>query len=248
MFSIFNSFKKYYVLCCILCIVLFFSISIYFVSADTCPLQTTNLSKSNYKGHEGEVLALQMMLSQLPEVYPDGIMSGTFGNLTENAIKKLQSDNGLTPTGILDTDTIDIFCNYYNNCPFQTLLLGKDSTEVYEIKALQSLLSFLGYYTYPSITGTFGSVTEKSLKSYQSSNNLYPTGLVDYDTQTSLCNTFSNLSNIKTTIKSTPSTSKPVTQSNFKVSCYASPNPVKTNTNVTFYASVSNGKEPYTYE
>ena len=239
-----NHSKKYYVY---ILIVLFFSVCIYSVSADTCVLQTTNLSKSNYKGHEGEVLALQMILSQLPEIYPDGIMSGIFGNLTENALKKLQSDNGLNPTGILDTDTLDILCSYYNNCPFQTLLLGKDSTETYEIQALQSLLDFLGYYTYPSITGNFGSVTEKSLKSYQSANNLYPTGLVDYDTQTHLCNTFFNLSTIKTTKPTTP-ISKPSTQSNFKVSCYASPNPVKINTNVTFYASVSNGTAPYSYE
>jgi len=244
MFNYSNHSKKYYVY---IFIVLFFGVCIYSVSADTCVLQTTNLSKSNYHGHEGEVLALQMILSQLPEIYPDGIMSGIFGNLTENALKKLQSDNGLNPTGILDTDTLDILCSYYNNCPFQTLLLGKDSTETYEIQALQSLLDFLGYYTYPSITGNFGSVTEKSLKSYQSANNLYPTGLVDYDTQTHLCNTFFNLSTIKTT-KPTIPTSKPSTQSNFKVSCYASPNPVKINTNVTFYASVSNGTAPYSYE
>ncbi len=212
-----------------------------FTFAQSCSLKTTGLSKTNYQGKEGEVLMLQMILARDTNIYPEGIMSGIFGNLTEKALKNLQKENNLTQSGTLDEQTLEILCNYYYECPFQTLLIDNGSSEpVYEIKALQSLLSFLGYYTYPSITGYFGSVTEKSLIAYQKANNLYPTGLIDYDTQAKLCATFNNLPNLKPVKAVTPTSS-------LKVSCYASPNPAKVNEPITFYSSVSSGTPPYTY-
>ncbi len=228
----------------ILSFFLFFCFCISLSWAQTCPINTVGLSKSNYSGKQGEVLALQMMLAVNPDIYPEGIMSGTFGNATEKAVKKIQSDNGLNLTGILDQDTIDTVCDYYNTCPWQTLLLSKDSEETYEIKALQSILTFLGYYS-SGVTGTFGPKTEAGLIKYQKAKDLYPTGLVDYDTQTQLCDSFSILNTVKPKL-TTPSTTK--STNTLKVSCYASPNPVKINQNVTFYASVSGGTGVYTYE
>jgi len=212
-----------------------------FTFSQSCSLKKVGLSKTNYQGKEGEVLMLQMILARDTNIYPEGIMSGIFGNLTEKALKNLQKENNLTQSGTLDEQTLEILCNYYYECPFQTLLIDNGSSEpVYEIKALQSLLSFLGYYTYPSITGYFGSVTEKSLIAYQKANNLYPTGLIDYDTQAKLCATFNNLPNLKPVKAVTPTSS-------LKVSCYASPNPAKVNEPITFYSSVSSGTPPYTY-
>ena len=95
--------------------------------------------------------------------------------------------------------------------------------------------------------GNFGPKTEAGLIKYQKANDLYPTGLVDYDTQTELCNLFSGLNTAKPKAAVTTSTTKSSINT-LKVSCYASPNPVKINQNVTFYASVSGGTGTYQYE
>jgi len=215
-----------------------------FAYADTCPVKTVGLSRTNYSGKQGEVLALQIMLAKEPEIYPEGVMSGTFGPATERALKKLQSDNGLVSSGKLDTDTIDHVCTYYNVCPFQTLLLGQGSEETFEINVLQSLLTYLGYYS-SGVMGSFGPKTEAGLKKYQKAKSIYDTGIIDYDTQDELCKTFTNLSVTKTT--TTKTTSSGNTSSVFKASCYSSPNPAKTNQQITFYSSVSGGTAPYTY-
>lgn len=224
-------------------LILFLLVLAVSVRAESCPIKTENLSRTNYSSKQGEVLALQMLLAKQSEIYPEGLMTGVFGPATERAVKKLQSDNGIQESGILDSDTIDLICTYHNVCPFQTLLLAKDAEETYEIKALQSLLTFLGYHT-AGVTGIFGSQTEKSLKKYQIAKDIYDTGLVDYETQTELCKTYDNLGSVKPKITTTPSA--PVSKA-LKVSCYASPNPVKTNQQVTFYSSVSGGTGSYSY-
>ena len=94
--------------------ILLFSFS--FIHAESCPVKTVGLSKSNYSGKQGEVLALQMMLATQPEIYPEGTMSGTFGPATERAIKKLQTDSGLSSTGKLDLDTIETVQSQYILC------------------------------------------------------------------------------------------------------------------------------------
>lgn len=64
------------------------------------------LTIASKKGSSGEnVKELQAFLKQLPDVYPQGLVTGFFGSMTENAIKKLQAKFGLETTGILDTRT-----------------------------------------------------------------------------------------------------------------------------------------------
>lgn len=52
-----------------------------------------------------EVRDLQRILSTNPSVYPDGLVTGYFGPITEAAIKRLQVQYGLPATGIVDEAT-----------------------------------------------------------------------------------------------------------------------------------------------
>jgi peptidoglycan hydrolase-like protein with peptidoglycan-binding domain len=51
-------------------------------------------------GQRGEeVLNLQKILKEFPEIYPEGYVTGYFGPLTQNAVKKLQEKCKLPETG-----------------------------------------------------------------------------------------------------------------------------------------------------
>lgn len=52
-----------------------------------------------------EVKELQRVLAQNPEVYPEGIISGYFGALTELAVKRYQEANGVEAVGIVGPKT-----------------------------------------------------------------------------------------------------------------------------------------------
>lgn len=52
-----------------------------------------------------EVKELQRFLTQHPEIYPEGIISGYFGALTEGAVRKFQEAQGLEPVGIVGPKT-----------------------------------------------------------------------------------------------------------------------------------------------
>lgn len=64
-----------------------------------------------------------------------------------------------------------------------TLAQGMTSSSV---SALQTNLKTLGYFTYPTITGYFGTITTHAVKDYQKAYLLSPTGVVDAATQTSI--------------------------------------------------------------
>lgn len=52
-----------------------------------------------------EVNKLQEFLSTMPDVYPEGMITGYFGSLTEKAVKKWQGENGLESVGIVGPKT-----------------------------------------------------------------------------------------------------------------------------------------------
>lgn len=65
----------------------------------------------------------------------------------------------------------------------RTLAVGSTGTDVSE---LQAFLKTKGFYTYPSITGYFGPVTEAAVKAYQSANGIDSIGIVGPLTRASL--------------------------------------------------------------
>jgi hypothetical protein len=58
-------------------------------------------------GQRGEeILNLQKILKEFPEIYPEGYVTGYFGPLTQRAVKKLQSKCNLPETGVVDEATL----------------------------------------------------------------------------------------------------------------------------------------------
>ncbi len=63
----------------------------------------TSYSKGDY--HE-EIVNIQNRLSELS--YYNGTADGSFGSMTEDAVKSFQSNNGITQTGVVDEFTHDV--------------------------------------------------------------------------------------------------------------------------------------------
>jgi len=58
-------------------------------------------------GSEGEgVRLLQLVLAADPSIYPEGIVSGFFGQLTERALKRFQRKHGLEQVGFVGPQTL----------------------------------------------------------------------------------------------------------------------------------------------
>lgn len=65
----------------------------------------TNLGKGQSNDF---VRDLQNILRSDPKIYPEGIVSGYYGQLTEEAIKRLQKKYGLPATGVVDENTQNV--------------------------------------------------------------------------------------------------------------------------------------------
>ena len=67
------------------------------------------LSRTLSRGMEGEdVRRLQEYLARYPDIYPEGIISGYFGALTEAAVRRLQKTRGLEQVGTVGPRTREI--------------------------------------------------------------------------------------------------------------------------------------------
>ena len=64
------------------------------------------------------------------------------------------------------------------NATYQFTTLMKIGMRTPEVLQLQKRLKDEGFYTYRSITGFFGSITDKAVKAYQKANGLRPDGIV----------------------------------------------------------------------
>src|SRR3989344_2851915 len=54
---------------------------------------------------DDEVRKLQEFLSTMPDIYPEGLVTGYFGSLTERAVKKWQEKNEIESVGIVGPRT-----------------------------------------------------------------------------------------------------------------------------------------------
>ncbi|OGF62894.1 hypothetical protein A2662_04520 [Candidatus Giovannonibacteria bacterium RIFCSPHIGHO2_01_FULL_45_33] len=78
-------------------------------SAKTAAARISEISKFTktlQRGMTGdEVKELQEFLKQFPEIYPEGLVTGYFGSLTEAAVKRLQEQNGIETVGVVGPKT-----------------------------------------------------------------------------------------------------------------------------------------------
>ena len=125
------------------------------------------------------VSALQQNLTTLGYYYGD--VTGHYGNLTQQAVKKFQKAKGLTQDGVASTATLNAITSALKNAGVDvgpgtvatTLREGEKGTAVTE---LQTMLKKLNYY-YGSVTGSFGSLTKRAVRKFQDANNLTVDGV-----------------------------------------------------------------------
>lgn len=223
-----------------------------FAFAKACPLETIGLSKNNQTNKFNEVFALQMIVSQYPNIYPDALVTGYFGPKTEAAIKRIQSDNGLNDNGVITQDTLDLICSQYYQCPFQSMIGRGDELnpeQKLEAKMLQYLLKYLPKVNYRGSTnGIIGPLTEKSIIKFQNEYNLYPTQILDFDTKDELCEIFENINNQKLSAPvSQAKTTTTYSISPLKAICVAEPSDGQVNQTISFLSQVFGGNPPYKY-
>ena len=132
-----------------------------------------------------EVSDLQKLLAKDSSVYPEGLVTGYFGTLTQSAVQRLQEKHGLPPTGIADIQTQNLLLSV----PVPTspaspaspsaslerdLLEGSRGDDV---RALQAFLKTQGLFPI-DVTGYFGSYTLAGVKAFQNQYGLPATGTV----------------------------------------------------------------------
>ncbi|HIK26834.1 MAG: peptidoglycan-binding protein [Oscillatoriaceae bacterium SKW80] len=126
------------------------------------------------RGDNGqEVTHLQHLL--MKSGYYNGPITGYFGELTEEAVKRAQQAQGQSVDGIADERLISSLQNSGNNTT-QVQLARGDSGEA--IIDLQNNLKAAGYYDGP-VTGFFGSLTEAAVMAFQQAKGLSVNGIVD---------------------------------------------------------------------
>lgn len=246
--------KKIFIVKIIVLLIIVFGFSYNSSIASSCPLRTVGLSRTNQSGKFNEIIALQTILSSYPIIYKDVELVGVFGPKTENAIKRLQTDNGLPSNGVITQDTLDLLCEQYYHCPFKSMI-GRgdelDPEQILEVKIIQSFLKFIPKVSYTGpVTGFFGILTEQAITKFQNAYNLYPTKIMDYDTTNALCKILDNINDItlgKAVTSSSTSSPKKTTSSPLVAVCVADPKNANNNQKVVFLSQVAGGTPPYKY-
>lgn len=127
------------------------------------------------KGMSGEqVVQLQRDLKKLG--YFQEECTGYYGDVTEQAVKKLQGSNGYIQDGIAGSQTLSLIRSLLerNETYSRTLKEGLSGDDVSQ---LQEDLKALGYFS-GNATGYFGEATENAVKAFQRAYNLYSDGVV----------------------------------------------------------------------
>ncbi len=186
----------------------------------TTPAKTTNTQSSSFSvgsscpfdrelslGSKGNaVTELQKFLSMDGSIYPEKIVSGYYGKLTVNAIKRFQEKAGLLQSGKVDVATATILCQMYlsyrttetvsvdssfakSSCVFQTVNLGPGYFESAnsEVSNIQKYLNQKGFYPENIVSGFYGQLTASAVKRLQKHYNLEQTGIVDSKTIAAVC-------------------------------------------------------------
>lgn len=134
-------------------------------------------------GDEGEqVRLLQEHLTQA-KVY-SGPITGTFGNLTQEAVKKFQSQNGLEVDGIMGMKSQALLSSKIKGDKNEDRL-STSGFNAEQIAILQKKLQDLKYYQ-GKIDGALGPNTVSALKKFQAEQKIPTTGVFDLTTQIAL--------------------------------------------------------------
>ncbi len=150
----------------------------------TSPVAPTHTNDLKLGMRGNAVSDLQKMLAKNPSLYPEGMVTGYFGSLTQAAVKKLQQKHGLPQTGVFDAVTRDALGN---NAMSTSSTISQNMAEAQrdllqgtrgdDVRMLQTFLKSQGLYTI-DVTGYFGEYTLAGVKEFQKQQKLRVTGAV----------------------------------------------------------------------
>ena len=124
------------------------------------------------------VYALQRRLRQMG--YFKGECTGSYGDLTQQAVLQFQKENGLPQTGAADAATwVAIYSGAAVTPRREDVLQRGDSGE--NISQIQQRLNALGFFDH-EITGEYGYTTETAVRLFQMACGAEATGELDSDT------------------------------------------------------------------
>ena len=127
-----------------------------------------------------DIKHIQQRLYDLGYLAEISQVSGTFGEKTEEAVRKFQERNNLSVDGTVGMQTLNTF--YSDDVHANMLAFGEKSDVVL---AAQNQLKDLGYMT-STPDGTYGTDTLEAIKRFQSKNNIVVDGYLGPDTRTAL--------------------------------------------------------------
>lgn len=123
-----------------------------------------------------DISKIQTRLQEL-EYYDYGSITGYYGPVTQEAVKKFQRTNGLSVDGIMGNASLTLLNS--ESALYYTMYPG-DSGD--DIRGMQDRLRVLGYFKGTS-TGYFGNITKEAVQAFQNANGLAVDGKVGKNTR-----------------------------------------------------------------
>lgn len=196
--STIQSVKSFY--CNLGYVVLFFAFSFFILSPFADAVSSYNFTRNLAVGMAGEdVTALQVFLAQYPSFYPEGLVTGYFGQATRRAVERFQVQYGLgdsatpgfgavgpktiariksldlgTVTTTSTTPPVSPTVTSSTACSFsRSLFRGISGSDV---SCLQRFLIARNLLTADSATGYFGKLTEIAVQRFQTEKGIVSSG------------------------------------------------------------------------
>ncbi len=164
-----------------------------------------------------EVKQLQSLLSDRDLVKSSHI-TGYYGPITYNAVKRFQVQNGLQVDGIVGPATMGKLKQSSSKSETSSGVI-KLSRNIYrledrgpDISAIQSRLKELGFYNHYRITQYYGPITEEAVKDFQRANALKVDGIVGPATMRKL-----GKSNVSSTASASSNNTSSLSNKMFKI-------------------------------
>ena len=129
-----------------------------------------------------EIGHIQGVLAQDPTLYPEGLVTGYFGPLTQSAVKRLQTKNNVPVTGVIDAVVRSILKKLpINQLTITPAIIKALSSDLFftmrgeNVRILQTHLQEQGFLAKEVIiNGYFGLQTRQAVIDFQKAHNITP--------------------------------------------------------------------------